>query len=122
MSRCNEATVEERDQRNDGRESAACVETLIDRVAALLQGEQTDVGILDGQQLQNALTQGVIVLAEEFTAQSFTPDGGVCRIFHGSLFAGYLPTQPPSTYSDWPVTYFASSEAKNAATVPISRG
>ena len=61
-----EAAVEERDQRDDRREGAARVESLIDRVAALLQGEQTNVGILDGQQLQNALTQGVIFVAEEF--------------------------------------------------------
>src|SRR5450759_3069246 len=34
----------------------------------------------------------------------------------------YLPTHPPSTWIDWPVRSVASSEAKNAGTVPISRG
>src|SRR5271168_1694390 len=57
----NEASVEQGNQRDDGREGAACVQSFIDGIAALFQGKQTDVGILDGQQLQDALAHGVIV-------------------------------------------------------------
>src|ERR1700688_3103529 len=74
------------------------METLIDRVTALFQGEQTNVGVLDGQQLQNSLTHREVFIAEEFTAQSLTPYGGVCRILHHSFSpATYRPSRHPHT-------------------------
>src|ERR1700674_4496408 len=70
------------------------METLIDRVTALFQGEQTNVGVLDGQQLQNSLTHREVFIAEEFAAQSLTPNGGVCRILHHSFSkATYRPSR-----------------------------
>ncbi len=96
MSSSNEAPVEERDQRDDGREGAARVQALIDRVAALLQGEQTNVGILDGQQLQDALTHGVIFIAER-TPGSIVHAGRECMKDSFIVPSLYFPTQPPST-------------------------
>ena len=61
MSIVDEAAVVERDQRDDGREGAAGVQALIDGVAALFEGENADVRVLDGQQFQNALAQHVVI-------------------------------------------------------------
>jgi hypothetical protein len=64
------------------------MQALVDGVAALLQGEQPDVGILDSEQLQDALTHRIIFMEKEFPVQSFMPGSGVCRILHrSSLFA-----------------------------------
>ena len=56
-----EAAVVQRDERNGRRERAAGVKALVDRVAALLEREQPDVGVFDGEQLEDALPQEVIV-------------------------------------------------------------
>ena len=56
-----ETAVEERDERNRGRERAAGVEALVDGVAALLQRQQADVRVLDRQQLVNRLTDEVVI-------------------------------------------------------------
>jgi len=95
----NETTIKQRDQRNDGRESPGPAwRPLSTASRALLQGEQTNVGVLDGQQLQNSLAHrenlhcgrihGSIAHAELWCRWD-------CSSF---LLAGYLPTQPPSTY------------------------
>src|SRR5271154_5200422 len=77
-----EAAVKKRDQRNDGREGPSRVESFIDSITALLQGEQTDVGVFDGEQFQNAVTDGIVFIAKKFPAQSFAPGSAVCRICH----------------------------------------
>ena len=56
-----EAAVVQRDERNGRRERAAGVKALVDGIAALLEREQPDVGVLDGQQLEDALPEEVIV-------------------------------------------------------------
>src|SRR5688572_33361613 len=42
------ATVVQRDERNRRRERASGMETLVDRIATLLECEQPDVGVFDG--------------------------------------------------------------------------
>ena len=56
-----EAAVVERDERNSRRERAAGVKALVDGVAALLERQQPNVGVLDRQQLEDALPEEVIV-------------------------------------------------------------
>ena len=56
-----EPAVVERDERDGRRERAAGVKALVDGIAALLEREQPDVGVFDGQQLENALPEEVIV-------------------------------------------------------------
>ena len=55
--------VVQRHQRDDGGKCAAGVQAVIDRVAALLQGEDADVGILDFEQLQDTLRSTIAGLA-----------------------------------------------------------
>ena len=57
-----EAAVVQRDERDGRRKRAAGVKTLVDGIAALLEREQADVGVLDGQELQDALAQNVIMI------------------------------------------------------------
>ncbi len=55
-----EAAIVERHERNSGGKGAAGVQALVHGVAALLQGEEADIGILDGEQLKNSLPQHVV--------------------------------------------------------------
>ncbi len=55
-----EPAVVERHERDRGGERAARVEALVHGVAALLEAEQPDVGVLDGEKLENALTEEVV--------------------------------------------------------------
>ena len=55
-----EAAVVQGHERNGGREGAAGVETLVHGVAALLEGQQADVGVLDGEQFQDTAAQQVV--------------------------------------------------------------
>ena len=52
-----EAAVVERDERDGGGEGAARVQALVDGVAALLEAQQPNVGVLDRQQLEDAVAQ-----------------------------------------------------------------
>ena len=56
-----ESAVVERDERDRRREGAAGVEALVDGVPALLERQQPDIGVLDRQQLEDALPQEVVV-------------------------------------------------------------
>ena len=56
-----EAAVVERDERDGCGERAAGVQALVDGITALLERQQPDVGVFDGEQLEDALTQEVIV-------------------------------------------------------------
>ena len=48
-----ESPVEERDERNRGRERATGVQALVDGIAALLEDELPDVRVLDRKKLQD---------------------------------------------------------------------
>ena len=52
-----ESAVVQRHERDGGGERAAGVQALVDGVAALLEAQQPDVGVLDRQQLEDALAQ-----------------------------------------------------------------
>src|ERR1700744_6222277 len=58
------STVEQSDQREDGGEGAPRMQPFIYSVAALLKGEQANIGILDGEQLEQAAVNGVVFVAE----------------------------------------------------------
>ena len=64
-----EAAVEERNQGDDGGEGAARVNAFVHRVAALLQGQDADIGILDREQLQDALAHRVRPLCRPVTGR-----------------------------------------------------
>src|SRR3954447_8953556 len=51
-----ETAVEERSQRNDCRKSTSGVQTLVDRVPALLDIQNTDIRVFHFEQLQDRLT------------------------------------------------------------------
>ena len=65
-----EAAVVERDERDGGRERPAGVKALVDGIAALLEREQPDVGVFDGQQLENAFPEEVIVSSARRTQRT----------------------------------------------------
>jgi hypothetical protein len=79
------AAIVQGNQRNCRRKCSACVKTLVDGVAALLQGQQPDVGVFDGQKLQQSLAEGVISGAADRFGSSATflllvpINGGRCR-------------------------------------------
>src|SRR5262245_20246566 len=49
-----EPAIEQRDERHRGRERAAGVQSLVDGVAALFQRQETDVGVFNGKELEEA--------------------------------------------------------------------
>src|ERR1700733_5699270 len=57
---------------------------------------------------------------QQLNAHSFSYRSSVSELVSAKL--AYLKIHPPSTWMDSPVTYSDSSEAKNATTLPISRG
>ena len=57
-----EAAVVQRHQWNRRRERATSVQALVNGVAALLERGQTNVGILDREQLENPLSQKMFVV------------------------------------------------------------
>src|SRR5580693_1200327 len=71
------------------------MKALVHRIAALLQGEQTDVRVFDGEQFQDAVTHGVVLITEKFPVQSFMPDSSICRVLHVSLTP---TTYPPNRH------------------------
>ena len=56
-----ESAVVERDERDRGGERAAGMQALVHRVAALLEAEQPDVGVLDRKELEQPLAQEIVV-------------------------------------------------------------
>ena len=68
-----EAAVVERDQRNRRREGAAGVQALVDGIAALLERRHPDIGVLDGEQPENALATQVVVIRRAMTDAATRP-------------------------------------------------
>ena len=64
-----EAAVIQGDQRDHRGERAARVQALVHRVAALLQREHPNIGVLDREQAQNALTEQVVAALDRFAAE-----------------------------------------------------
>ena len=64
-----EAAVIQGDQRDYRRERAARVQPLVHRIAALLQRERPNVGVLDREKPQNALTEQVVAALDGFAAE-----------------------------------------------------
>ena len=63
-----EATVIERDQGNHGRERSAGMQPFIHCIARLIERQDTDIRILDGEQLKNTLPQQRFAAIDEFPA------------------------------------------------------
>jgi len=55
-----ETAIEERDERENSGESATRVQTLVDSVAALREGQDPNIRVFDGEQLQDAFTEDCI--------------------------------------------------------------
>ena len=62
-----EAAVVQRDQGNRRREGAAGVQALVDGVATLFERRHPNVGVLDGEQPENALAAQVVVIGRTMT-------------------------------------------------------
>jgi hypothetical protein len=60
-----ETTIKQGHEGNDGGERSSGMEAFIDSIAGLLDGKQADVGILDGEQFQQAVAKGGTLVAED---------------------------------------------------------
>src|SRR5580658_6370244 len=62
------AAVEQRDERNGCRESAACVKAGIDRIAVLFESKNANVRVFDGQQPKKTTAEQRIPRSEQVAA------------------------------------------------------
>jgi hypothetical protein len=69
-----EAAVVERNQGNRGREGTAGVQALVDGIPTLLERRDPNVGVLEGEEPENAPAAQVVVIHRDMTGTAARPE------------------------------------------------